>query len=388
MRPVVHGRVATGYELVVERFREVIADGTSSADCCVYVDNERVVDLRAGRSADNVQCIFSATKGAVAACANLLIERGDLDPDAPVTRYWPEFGAHGKEGTTVRDLLEHRAGVLAPDSPLDVEQLGDWNAVCTALAAAAPAWQPGRGAYGYHAQSFGWLVGELIRRVDGRELVDFFAAEIGETSGANIMLGLLDSQASRLLDVAPAEQASAPEAGDADLSQFVSPYTNRAMTLGGALPEDAFAIQSDPRLRRLPIAATNGYANAVGLARMYAWLLTEYSPHTQCELTSTHTTGPDLVLSSPACDIEQHFSRGFEVIQPITGSIAFGHHGLGGTTAYADPIHHLAFAFTTTVAIVGPPGLDSRAQTLAAAVHESLAQSSNSAERSTDASSE
>jgi hypothetical protein len=121
---------------------------------------------------------------------------------------------------------------------------------------------------------------------------------------------------------------------------------------------------------------------------MYAWLLTEYSPHTQCELTSTHTTGPDLVLSSPACDIEQHFSRGFEVIQPITGSIAFGHHGLGGTTAYADPIHHLAFAFTTTVAIVGPPGLDSRAQTLAAAVHESLAQSSNSAERSTDASSE
>ena len=104
MRPVVDGRVATGYELVLEKFREVIADGTSSADCCVYVNNERVVELRAGRSADSVQCIFSATKGAVAASANLLIDRGTLDPDAPVTRYWPEFGAHGKDGTTVSDL--------------------------------------------------------------------------------------------------------------------------------------------------------------------------------------------------------------------------------------------------------------------------------------------
>ncbi|WP_368859978.1 serine hydrolase [Microbacterium sp. C7(2022)] len=102
MRPVVHGRVATGYELVLERFREVIADGTDSADCCVYVDNERVVDLRAGRSADNVQCIFSATKGAVAACANLLIERGALDPDAPVTMVLRRAGPGRSPGTPRR----------------------------------------------------------------------------------------------------------------------------------------------------------------------------------------------------------------------------------------------------------------------------------------------
>lgn len=106
---------------------------------------------------------------------------------------------------------------------------------------------------------------------------------------------------------------------------------------------------------------------------MYAWLLTTLSPRTLEDLTTSHTSGPDLVLSCPSFDIEQHFSRGFEVIEPAHGCSAFGHSGLGGTTAFADPVHHLAFAFTTTTPVVGPPGLDSRARTLAESVHRSLA---------------
>lgn len=373
MKPPIEGEVAAGYEPVTEAFGQALADSKGSADCCVHVDGDCVVDLRRGRTADQLQCVFSATKGAVAACANLLIERGLLDPGSPVIRYWPEFGAHGKNEVTVRDLLEHRSGVLAPDAVLSVEQVGDWDSVCVALADATPAWEPGT-AYGYHAQSFGWLVGELVRRVDGRGLVEFFISEVAGPSGADILLGLPASEDERLLDVEPVglePETGADNADEIDLSQFVGPHTESASTLGGVLPSDAFAVQADSRLRRLPMAASNGYSNARGLSRLYAWLLTELSSQTQRQLTSAGTSGPDVVLSSPAFDIEQHFSRGFEVIETAGGHAAFGHSGLGGITAFADPSHRLAFAFTSTDAVLGPPGTDARAQVIIDSVYTS-----------------
>lgn len=252
MHPEIHGRVATGFELVLEQFRDVVAGGTDSADCCVHIDGEQVVDLRAGRREHDVQCVLSATKGAVAACANLLVDRGILDLETPVSRHWPEFGAHGKGATSVRDLLEHRAGVLAPDSPLEPGQLGDWDSVCAALAAASPSWSPGGGRYGYHAQSFGWLVGELVHRVDGRALVDFFASEVAGPSGADVLIGLPDSEIGRLLEEPPTGGSAPDRADDGDAAQFVGALTHRAMTLGGALPEEARTIPTSPRLRRLP----------------------------------------------------------------------------------------------------------------------------------------
>lgn len=374
MKPQIEGDVATGFETVAEAFQQALAGTQGSADCSVHVEGKCVGDLRRERRADQLQCVFSATKGAVAACANLLIGRGLLDLESPVTRYWPEFGARGKASLTVNDLLEHRSGVLAPDSVLSVEQVSDWNTVTAALADATPVWEPGT-TYGYHAQSFGWLVGELVHRVDGRGFAEFLATEVAEPSGAEILLGLPDSESGRLLDVEPVGTQPSPGSDTDDemnLSQFVGPHTDAAATLGGALPADAFAVPGDPHLRRLAIAASNGYSNARGLSRLYAWLLTEFSPQTQRKLTNPGTSGPDVVLSNPAFDIEQRFSRGFEVTEPTSGNTAFGHQGLGGITAFADPAQGLAFAFTTTDAVLGPPGTDARAQVIIDAVYSSL----------------
>lgn len=392
----VEGAVADGFELVRKAFEAAVgAVGHGSADCCVYVDGECVVDLRSGRRARDVQCVFSATKGAVAACANLLVERGLLELEAPVVRYWPEFGARGKSATRVRWLLEHRAGVLAPDVTLSMSEVGDWNAVCAALADATPAWKPGT-AYGYHAQSFGWLVGELVRRVDGRGLAEFFSREIAAPAGVDFMLGLPADGGSRLIDVAPAHApangsgnrrsdaenaANVSPPGEMDLSQYVGPHTDVAMTFNGALPGDAFALPRDPALRGVPIAASNGYTNARGLARLYAWLLSALSADTLRDLTTPQTQGPDVVLSAPAMTIEQHFSRGFEVLAPDpadSGNAAFGHHGLGCATAFADPARRLAFGYTTSTAQLGPPGSDPHVQKVARAVSICMAQSGTS----------
>ncbi|GAA0917401.1 serine hydrolase domain-containing protein [Nonomuraea longicatena] len=376
----VEGTVADGYEPVREAFEAAVgAEGQESADCCVYVEGECVVDLRSGRRAGDVQCVFSATKGAVAACANLLVERGLLDLDAPVVRYWPEFGAAGKSATRVRWLLEHKAGVLAPDVTLSAREVGDWDAVCAALAAATPAWEPGT-AYGYHAQSYGWLVGEVVRRVDGRGLAEFFSQEIAVPAGADFTLGLPEDGGSRLIEVIPAHfppdlSGYGPHdvgpPSEMDLSQYVGPHADVAVTFNGALPEDALSLPRDPVLRGLPIAASNGYTDARGLARLYAWLLTALSAHTLRDLTSSRTEGPDVVLSAPAMAIEQHFSRGFEVLSPGldgSGDAAFGHHGLGCATAFADPARRLAFGFTASTSYLGPPGSDSRVQRLTRAL--------------------
>lgn len=135
----VEGSVAPGYERVADAFEKSLAsDGVETAQCCVYVQGEPVVDLWSG-PADAIEVVFSATKGATAACANLLVQRGLLDLDAPVARYWPEYAANGKGATLVRWVLSHQAGVLAPSVGLTVDDLADWDAVVNALAAAPPA---------------------------------------------------------------------------------------------------------------------------------------------------------------------------------------------------------------------------------------------------------
>ena len=136
--------------------------------------------------------VFSTTKGATAMCAHLLVERGELDLHAPVAKYWPEFAANGKADIPVEWLLSHRSGLIDTDERLTVEQALDWDTVTTALAASTPAWEPGT-AHGYHAVTFGWLVGEVVRRVSGMGIGEFFAAEFARSART----GLLDRAARR-----------------------------------------------------------------------------------------------------------------------------------------------------------------------------------------------
>ncbi|HZT79803.1 MAG TPA: serine hydrolase domain-containing protein, partial [Gemmataceae bacterium] len=195
----VKGMCDPRFRAVGEEFERNFAErGEVGASVCVTVDGSTAVDLwggvadrRTGRpwDRDTIGVVWSCTKGAVALCAHVLASRGLLDLDAPVARYWPEFAQVGKEGITVRLVLSHEAGLPAVRAPLGAGDLYDWAAMTRALAAEAPFWPPGT-RQGYHAATFGHLVGELVRRVSGRGLGAFFRDEIAGPLRLDFHLGL------------------------------------------------------------------------------------------------------------------------------------------------------------------------------------------------------
>ena len=230
----IEGDVAPGFE----RVREVFGDnfeghGDVGAAVCVYRHGRKVVDLWGGLAdvgtgrpwtRDTLQLVYSATKAATATCAHLLAQRGELDLDRPAAWYWPEFAAQGKADIPVRWLLSHRAGLPAIDNPMPLADLLAWDPMAAALAAQRPAWEPGT-AHGYHGRTFGWLVGEVIRRVSGRSVGTFFAEEIGGLYAA--LIGKVDGI--RVLDAASlagaiAEQAAGPDRVLLVPTRFASGY--------------------------------------------------------------------------------------------------------------------------------------------------------------------
>ncbi|HWJ97599.1 MAG TPA: serine hydrolase domain-containing protein, partial [Acidimicrobiales bacterium] len=203
----VHGTVAPGFERVAEAFASnFVEHGEVGAACAVRVGGEEVVDIWAGIAdpatgrpyeGDTLQLVFSSTKGIVAAAAHVLIDRGLLDPEAPVARYWPEFAANGKADIPVRWVLGHRSGVIGIDRVLSVEELSSWDPFVEALAAAAPLWEPNT-AHGYHALSFGFLVGEIVRRITGTDIGTFVRNEVAGPVGAEFLIGVTDDELPRV----------------------------------------------------------------------------------------------------------------------------------------------------------------------------------------------
>ena len=208
----VQGHVAPGFDGVRDAFAANFArHGDVGAAFALYVRGEKVVDIWGG-TADNAQDrpwsehtlapVFSTTKGVTAICAHLLAQRGELDLDAPVANYWPEFKAEGKESTSVRWLLSHRAGLPAIDGLVTPADVYAWDPVIEKLAAQKPFWEPGT-AHGYHAFTFGWLVGEVLRRVTGMSIGHFLATEIAGPLGLDVFIGLPEAEeprVSRLID--------------------------------------------------------------------------------------------------------------------------------------------------------------------------------------------
>src|SRR3954467_9790878 len=206
------------FSAVPNKLAALLAEGDVGGSVAVFVDGEPVVDVWAGyadaaRTArwerDTLTNVFSTTKTMTALCALVLADRGDLDLDAPVARYWPEFAAAGKETTRVRHLLGHTAGLPDFDGPIAVEDLFDWPAVTARLAAQAPAWEPGT-AGGYHSVTFGFLVGEVVRRVTGRSLGTFFAEEVAGPLGADFHIGLAAEHDHRVGPLIPDPQGDKP----------------------------------------------------------------------------------------------------------------------------------------------------------------------------------
>ena len=211
----VNGVVAEGFEPVEEAFAANFAQlGERGAAVTVYRDGRKVVDLWGGtKDVDGqapwepgtAQIVRSATKGVAAAVLLLLHQRGELDLDAPVGTYWPEYKAAGKEHTLVRHLLAHRAGVPVLDRPLTPEEAADPDLGAAAVAAQAPVWEPGTD-HGYHAQTYSWLTGELVRRITGRPIGAWMADEIAAPVGAGLWLGLPEAEHARVGRVGPAEE--------------------------------------------------------------------------------------------------------------------------------------------------------------------------------------
>jgi CubicO group peptidase (beta-lactamase class C family) len=365
----VNGEVAPGFERVREAFgRNFEHGGDVGAALCVYRHGRKVADLWGGVAdsgtgrewtRDTLQLVYSATKAATATCAHLLAQRGELDLDRPVAGYWPEFAAAGKAAIPVRWLLSHRAGLPVIDAPIPLADLLAWDPMAAALAAQRPAWAPGT-AHGYHGRTFGWLVGEVIRRVSGRSVGRFFAEEIAGPAGLDFFIGLPGSERGRVSrmvidDPAGPESVAAipveqvPEQFRPLLAAFTDPQSlmNRAFAL--SVPDIDF---NDPAAQAAEIPSSNGICTADGLARLYAGLIGEVDgvrtldAGTTAAATAEQAAGTDQVLLVPS-----RFASGFMLPtdeSPLGGPASFGHPGRGGSLGFADPDSGIAFGYVVS----------------------------------------
>ncbi|MER7739849.1 serine hydrolase domain-containing protein [Streptomyces sp. NPDC096538] len=382
----VHGTVAEGFEPVREAFaRNFERLGERGAALAVYRDGHRVVDLWGGTKdvdgtgpwqRDTAQVVRSATKGVAAAVLLMLHERGLLDLDAPVGRYWPEFKAHGKEGVLVRHVLGHRAGLPVLDRPLSFAEATDPTRAAEALAAQAPVWEPGTD-HGYHALTYGWLVDELVRRVTGRGAGEWIAGEIAAPLGLDLWVGLPDAEAHR---VGRAGKVEGPEPSGA-LRARPKRSVTAAYVDPSSLTRRAFAAiepspdHNDPAFRAAALPAANGIATADGLARFYASLIGPVDGTRLLEAATVEraraeeSAGPDRVLV-----VGTRFGLGYMLhgsASPLLAAGSFGHPGRGGSLGFADPESGVALGYVTN-GFRRTVTADPRAQALIRSVRECL----------------
>ncbi|MGI8796546.1 MAG: serine hydrolase domain-containing protein [Acidimicrobiia bacterium] len=374
---VVEGHCEPGFEAVRDAFARNFADYKEvGAACCVYVDGRPVVDIWGGVAdvatdrrweQDTIVLVYSSTKGVTATAANLLVERGELDPDAPAADYWPEFAAAGKEKVPVRSVLSHQAGLPVVDGEFTLDDVLAWHPIVAALATQAPRWEPGT-AHGYHMRTFGWLVGELVRRVTGRTIGRFVADELAAPLGLDFWIGLPEEQEPRCATLVPA--------GDSDLVELLPEGT----LLREAIPNPGGLFAYDERWNTRPFHAaelpsSNGIGDARSLARLYASLIGEVdgvrllAPDTVKAAATPQARGTDAVLM-----IETAYGLGFMLppsLDQYAGPGAFGHAGAGGSLAFADPDAGFAFAYVMNQLRFDPVRYP-RAPSLVKAVYESV----------------
>ncbi|PSK87470.1 CubicO group peptidase (beta-lactamase class C family) [Murinocardiopsis flavida] len=400
--------VAEGWGKVADAFRANFeSPGEVGAACSVYVGGRPVANLWGGladretnrpwRESTIVQ-VASTTKGATAICAHMLAQRGELDLDAPVIRYWPEFGANGKEQITVRWLLSHQAGLPVVDGPLTFEQACAWHPVIRAIEAQKPMWQPGT-EHAYHAVTYGFLVGEVVRRITGKSLGTFFAEEVAAPLGLSAWIGLPEEHEERVAQVHYADAFSVEEllaglvASTGLDSETVTAWVESMWTpgsiqmlaggLGGALDNASGDYTVTRAWRAAEFPAANMIADAHSLARMYAATVSDVDgvrlldPATVERATAVQTDTTRMHGLPPGLDVPAdrsfYMSLGFWracTPMPMVGPGSFGHPGSGGSIALGDPDSGVGFCYVTNLWNFRSD--DPRASNLAAAVRSCL----------------
>jgi len=350
----VEGHCDPRFAPLLDAFHANFAErGELGAAVCVIVGGRVVADLYGGWAGqdqdrrwqpDTLVNVFSVGKGLVAACTARLAGQGKLDLDAAVATYWPEFAAAGKDAITARQLLAHQAGLPAVRRRLPPGSMLDWPAMTTALAEQEPWWEPGT-AHGYHVNTFGFLTGEVIRRLTGSTVGTLLREEIAGPLGADVHIGLPEAEHTRVAAFAwpgppPAEEE--PDGLDhARLMEHNTYYNPSGLSGAGVI--------NSPGWRAAEIPSTNAHGTARGVARVYAALIVGTGPAVAdpaalAEATTEQAYGHDLVLHRPS-----RFGLGFQLTQPERpigpGQATFGHFGAGGSLGFADPESGVAFGY-------------------------------------------
>lgn len=381
----IEGTCDTRFARVREAFAENFnGRGEVGASLAVVLDGRPVADLWGGWAdkartrawtRDTIVNVYSTTKGLTAICAHRLAGAGRLDLDAPVAKYWPEFAAAGKERLPVRLLLNHRAGLPAIRKSLMPSDIYDWATMAAALAAEEPWWEPGT-RHGYHALTFGYLVGEVIRRVTGKSVGSYFRDEIAAPLGIDAHIGLAAREDARTADMIGAPP---PAPGEFNLFEEAAKHPDSVTARTFMNPMIlTMPVVNSREWRGAEIPAANGHTNARALARLYGALArggeadgVPVLPSTRIPACYTEESrGRDEVLLIPT-----RFSAGFMMSQPGDemgpSPRAFGHPGAGGSLGFADPDAKIGFGYTMNK-MGGGILLDPRAKALIAAVYESL----------------
>ncbi len=402
----IEGTCRKGYERVADAFTHNFeAKGEIGASVCLTVGGETVVDLWGGVAdpktgtpwnRDTVSIVFSCTKGATAICAHVLASRGKLDLDAPVIELWPEFGRKGKERVTTRMMLDHSSAVPALRDKVKASGPYEWDYMTERLAAEEPFWMPGT-RNGYHGFTFGWTVGEMVRRASGKSLGAFFRDEIAQPLGLDFWIGLPEAIEPRVAPILPyqysAEDRQVPFLSDAIMNRTSIPSLF-LLNSGAWSPITAGANSREGHAAE--IGAANGVTNARGLARLYAPLADGggklVDPMTLARMGEVSmATHDDATLRIPT-----RFALGFmksmdnrkraagaavfgeDCDSVIMSSAAFGHVGAGGSLGFADPAAGLSFGYTMNQ--MGPGLLmNGRGQSLVDAAYQSLGYSNKDA---------
>jgi CubicO group peptidase (beta-lactamase class C family) len=384
---VIDGTCEPRFQRVRDAFAENFASyGEVGATVAVAVDGQLVVDLWGGHAdaartrlwtRDTIVNIASTTKGLTAICAHRLVDGGLLDLEAPVATYWPEFAQAGKATLPVHFLLSHRAGLPAIETPLPTEAFYDWDRMTRALAAQRPWWEPGT-RHGYHPFTFGWLVGEVVRRITGKSLGTYWREEVAEPFGIDCHIGLAAEHDARVAEFIPVPP---PPPGQPDpeteFLKHAGPMTQKAVNN----PPKTVADMNTRAWRRAEIPAGNAHTHARALARVFGALacggavagVRVLSASSINRARTEHASGPDAVLFG----IPTRFGLGFSLASPgasigSASAAAFGSFGAGGSMALADPATRVSFAYVMNQMGAGLMPPDPRAARLIDALYASM----------------
>ena len=355
---------------------------------CVIVDGEIVVDIWAGHknkdktkewSEDTLSVAFSSTKAALALCAHILIEREELNLKEKVTKYWPEYGKNGKEETTVEMILNHSAGIPALKTEVKKGGFLDWSYMVQLLENEKPFWEPGKQT-GYHMMTTGWLIGELIRRVSGKSLGEFFNSELREPYDLNYWIGLPEIEDTRVAEIIP----FTPSPNDKP-SDFATTFRNNPDSIQRlSLTNTGGYDYNSKETYRAELGAIGGITDAKSLAKLLNPLAQNkgelLSKESVRKLSKSNVkTSIDKMLLFPT-----NFSNGFMLNMDnrntfkgeggsfLIGPSAFGHVGYGGSSAtFADPEYKITFGYLTNK-LGGEYLINERAQSLIDATYRNL----------------